>query len=148
MDAPAGAAEGGVRMDRLTKRKDGGCHVMDCENCRRGDCTALYCRNRLKDRLAVIEDILGDNYDLDRLRELVEADKEGRCKILPVNLGDTVYYIGGIHGKLVCEVKVEEIYIWDDTISLGVTSGFGVFTLEENEYFLTKESAEAALKGE
>lgn len=69
-------------MDRLTKRKDGGCHVMDCENCRRGDCTALYCRNRLKDRLAVIEDILGDNYDLDRLRELVEADKEGRCVVL------------------------------------------------------------------
>lgn len=56
---------------------------MDCENCRRGDCTALYCRNRLKDRLAVIEDILGDNYDLDRLRELVEADKEGRCVVLP-----------------------------------------------------------------
>ena len=27
------------------------------------------------DRLAAIEDILGDEYDLDRLRELVEADK-------------------------------------------------------------------------
>lgn len=100
------------------------------------------------DTIGKIEDILGDDYDLDRFRELVEADRVGRCKILPVNLGDTVYYIGGIHGKLVCEAKVEEIYIGDDTISLGVTSGFGVFTLEENEYFLTKESAEAALKGE
>ena len=29
-------------------------------------------------RLASIEDILGDEYDLERLRELVEADKEGR----------------------------------------------------------------------
>lgn len=28
-------------------------------------------------RLAAIEDILGDDYDLDRLRELVEADREG-----------------------------------------------------------------------
>ncbi len=27
------------------------------------------------DRLAAIEDILGDDYDLDRLRELVEADE-------------------------------------------------------------------------
>ena len=29
-------------------------------------------------RLAKIENILGDNYDLDRLRELVEADNAGR----------------------------------------------------------------------
>ncbi len=35
------------------------------------------------DRLAAIEDILGDDYDLDRLRELVEADREGRCVVLP-----------------------------------------------------------------
>lgn len=32
-------------------------------------------------RLCQIEDILGDTYDLDRLRELVEADKAGR--VLP-----------------------------------------------------------------
>lgn len=34
------------------------------------------------DRLAAIEDILGDTYDLDRLRELMEADKSERCVIL------------------------------------------------------------------
>ena len=34
-------------------------------------------------RLAAIEDILGDEYDLDRLRELVEADRGGRCVVLP-----------------------------------------------------------------
>lgn len=28
-------------------------------------------------RLAAIEDILGDEYDLERLRNLVEADREG-----------------------------------------------------------------------
>lgn len=33
---------------------------------------------RAFDRLAAIEDILGDDYDLDHLRELVEADKAGR----------------------------------------------------------------------
>ena len=33
-------------------------------------------------RLAAIEDILGDTYDLDRLRELMEADKSERCVIL------------------------------------------------------------------
>lgn len=35
------------------------------------------------DRLAAIENILGDSYNIDRLRELVEADKDGRIKILP-----------------------------------------------------------------
>lgn len=33
------------------------------------------------DRLAAIEDILGDEYDLDRLRELKKADDEGRCVV-------------------------------------------------------------------
>lgn len=34
------------------------------------------------DRLAAIEDILGEEYDLDRLRELAQADREGRCVVL------------------------------------------------------------------
>ena len=33
-------------------------------------------------RLVTIEDILGDEYDLDRLRDLVQADREGRCVVL------------------------------------------------------------------
>lgn len=35
------------------------------------------------DRLASIEDILGNVYDLDRLRELAQAEREGRCVVLP-----------------------------------------------------------------
>lgn len=35
------------------------------------------------DHLVTIEDILGDEYDLERLRELVGADREGRCVVLP-----------------------------------------------------------------
>lgn len=37
----------------------------------------------MRGRLKKIEDILGDTYDLDRLRELVQADREGRAHILP-----------------------------------------------------------------
>lgn len=33
-------------------------------------------------------DILGDNYDLDRLRDLVQADRDGRCIVLPCKEGD------------------------------------------------------------
>lgn len=34
-------------------------------------------------RLSQFEDIMGDEYDLDRLRELAEADREGRCVVFP-----------------------------------------------------------------
>lgn len=36
----------------------------------------------MRSRLKEIEDILGDDYDLDRLKELVEADRKGRCVVL------------------------------------------------------------------
>ena len=38
-------------------------------------------------RLAGIENILGNDYDIDRLRELVQADKEGRIRILSAGKG-------------------------------------------------------------
>lgn len=34
-------------------------------------------------RLLDIEDILGDDYDLSRLRDLVQAEREGKCEALP-----------------------------------------------------------------
>ena len=67
-------------MERLTKEGKF-CDVIECELtpggsfCERGTCT----ERRLWERLSSIEDILGDDYDLDRLRELVEADRGGRC---------------------------------------------------------------------
>lgn len=38
------------------------------------------------ERLSAIEDVLGDHYDLDRLRELVKARDEGRVAIWPAEL--------------------------------------------------------------
>lgn len=52
--------------------------------CKNGACSQRETWERLK----AIEDILGDEYDLDRLRELVEADKEERCVVLPCKLGN------------------------------------------------------------
>ena len=62
-----------------------------CQFCVEGACCEHYydntfpvCDDRtIYDSLAAIEDILGDDYDLDRLRELVEADRDGRCVVLP-----------------------------------------------------------------
>lgn len=115
-------------MERLTKRYTDGQAIMDCEKCKADwtgkhgkpmvDCTALYCRNRLKDRLAAYEDtwlepeevLTKDKADeialklmrladlenfcsYTRLRELAEADKDGRLVVLPCKVGDTVYLI-------------------------------------------------------
>lgn len=44
-------------------------------------------------RLKAIEDILGDDYDLDRLRELLEADRDGRCVVFKFGIGSTVYRV-------------------------------------------------------
>lgn len=43
------------------------------------------------DRLAAYEDILGGEYDLDRLRELAQADREGRCVVLPATPDQIIY---------------------------------------------------------
>lgn len=58
------------------------------------------------DRLAAIEDILGDKYDLDRLRELVQADREGRCVVIhPNSVTDDDY-------KIICgKINIEDIHL-------------------------------------
>ncbi len=97
-------------MERLTKRLEDGQAVMDCQSCelREDACTVFACRNRLKDRLAAYEDtglnpeeVLGKEYagevamalilsaeyraigSIDHLRELVQAEKNGRLSITP-----------------------------------------------------------------
>lgn len=77
-----------MSMERLTEKHYGsGDNYMKCSvNCAH-ECTEAFDCERLYefiDRLGNIEDILGDTYDLDRLRELVAADKDGRCVLLPV----------------------------------------------------------------
>ena len=60
-------------MERLTERIGNG--VINVKYASQHE-TAIH-------RLVTIEDILGDEYDLDRLRKLVQADKEGRSVVLP-----------------------------------------------------------------
>lgn len=55
------------------------CDIATCkaahEDCPHGICSQRQTWERLK----LLEDVQGDNYGLDRLRELAEADKEERC---------------------------------------------------------------------
>ena len=47
--------------------------------------------NDMEERLMDIEDILGDEYDLDELMEMVQAKREERCVVLPCKVEDDVY---------------------------------------------------------
>lgn len=106
-------------------------------------------------RASEIEAILGDDYDLDRLRELLEAYRDGRCIVLPCKVGDTIY-------KLFCgdivELEVERIVCWlsgywkmnaHTEYSRADWKGFEIdFSDFGKTVFLTREAAEATLKGD
>lgn len=93
---------------------------------------------RIFNQLCDLTDILGDEYDLDRLRELVEADRKVRVVVLPCKVGDTVYQADT---ERVYDMEVKKI-IYD----------CGHLAFDDNAIgktvFLTREAAEAALKGE
>lgn len=83
-------------MKRLTERLENG--VINVKYASQHE-TAIH-------RLAAIEDILGDEYDLDRLRELVQADREGRCVVIrPNSVTDDNY-------KIICrKINAEDIHL-------------------------------------
>lgn len=85
-------------MKRLTEhhfKQEDGFYMKCSEHCCKEDFSCEDCMefDKIVDRLGAIEDILGDDYDLDRLRELVEADRDGRCVVLPCKAGDFAYDI-------------------------------------------------------
>lgn len=70
-------------MERLTGRKENGhAYIIGCPDFEISKIIGMIIQ-RVVDKCADIEDILGNDYDLDRLRELVEADLDGRCVVLP-----------------------------------------------------------------
>lgn len=97
------------------------------------------------DRLAAIEDILGDEYDLDRLRELAQADKDG--KFPEYTIGDTVYDRFGD----AWEVRTAEHHLLGERPDwlyrcghAGTDDYCALWSFE----ILTREEAEAALRRE
>ena len=124
-------------MKRLTERLENG--VINVKYASQHE-TAIH-------RLVTIEDILGDEYDLDELREMVQAKREGRCVVLPCKKGDTVWRIvhdAALHiTKDRCtDIKYENRDIWVHLIGDRVMGGWNFDKL----LFLSKKEAEEALK--
>ena len=98
-----------------------------------------------------IKEILGDNYDLDRLEELVEADREGRCVVLPCKIGESVWEVldvcnfpGDCHETQTCKgCEYREIFKEKLAFSLYMISRNGKL---EPPYYASEKEAEAALE--
>lgn len=148
-------------MERLTKRLDDGQAVMDCKSCELNslqNCTALACRNRLKERLTAYEDTgltpeqvkdMAENaetriltwfeakygFPVGKLMDFCEAEQQGRLVVLPCKVGTEVYKISprlnGNHEIVKTWFSLTYIKPYD----------FG------KTVFLTREEAEAALRG-
>ena len=99
---------------------------------------------RIYNRLAEIENILGDDYDLERLKELVEADREERCVILPCKIGTPIYNVRRLN------VSDDDYRMSFHTELCVVSEKFKLNHLNciGKTVFLTQEEAEAKLKEE
>ena len=119
-------------MERLTERLENG--VINVKYASQHE-TAIH-------RLAAIEDILGDEYDLDELREMAQAKREGRCVVLPKD--GMVYYIEEAGGeKWIGNKPIQQVIL---------RCGFGMalleFSLFDRGKYFSRAEAEEALRRE
>ena len=93
-------------------------------------------------RLAALERVLGDEYDLGHLREMVQAEQDERLVVLPCYTGDKVYipFLGKILelevGSIVLNGGVTAIYYYSSSVRSS-PEDFG------KNVFLTRKEAEA-----
>ena len=113
---------------------------------------------RLKERLEkaekctkAIEDKLGDDFDLERIRELVEADQDERCAVLPCKVGDTAWFNTYSCNAKVCHGikphKVKSIRIYAIVEGEHTDVGLSIDQFGRS-WFLNQKAAKVALKGE
>lgn len=155
--------EGGISVERYTNpdcKPEMEELMKDCPRSRSG----AECWLRLCD----IEDILGDEYELDELREMVQAKREGRCVVPPCKVGQKVkvdvrtwgnvwnyktvengkFLIGEIVAitktkkQTLVKIRVEHNVSWKRPTRRYPASAIG------KTVFLTREEAEAALRRE
>lgn len=160
---------------RLTKRDTDGQAMMDCQKCEAdwtgkhgkpmADCTALYCRNRLLDRLAEYEDTgltpeqikelahdtIGPLHR--KISEWITAEAARRLVSLPCKVGDMLYEVTGRKTISVYKVKAIRVELFGLFIEWDIVEGFvwqslsGINAGEIGKtVFLTREEAEKALE--
>nr|DAT64314.1 MAG TPA: hypothetical protein [Caudoviricetes sp.] len=98
-------------------------------------------------QLKSLKSIISDNQDIIQLKNLINADKEGKCVILPVKIGDFVYM--PLLGKIL-RLEIVEINAKNYIPVFKAGNAGLVFSFNEDDIgkgvFLTREEAEQALK--
>ena len=131
--------------------------------CQEATYRAEDAEKRAQEAKELVLELLGETCDLDRLRELVEADRDGRCVVLPCKVGDKIYEI--IRHRNSGKVEIQEYFVnavetsedgvtvkshrWRPT-STGFLSQKVPNWVKGSDFgktvFLTREAAEKALK--
>ena len=110
---------------------------------------AEYAINKHADSIIErLDKLLAQTDDDARLRELAEADRDGRLVVLPCKVGDTVYRIVRDTDPHITRDEVRNMYFADD-MTLCVELVGGRIILPEKfgkTVFLTREEAEKALE--
>ena len=166
-------------MERLTEKHylgtdhymkcSGNCNVdMDCIDCPSFDCLverlaayedtgltpercAEFARADAEGRYIVMRD--AEQEGVARLRELAEADKDGRLVVPPCKVGDRLYEVTGRKTISVYKVKSIRVELFGLFIEWDIVEGFvwqsqsGINAGEIGKtVFLTREEAEKALE--
>ena len=122
--------------------------IEDCRRCQFAKGNGVINGNIAHDLLATL---FGIDYDLDRLKELVEADKEGKCIVLPCKVGDSIWEVldacnfpGDCHATQTCKgCEYREVFKEKQTLTLYMLSESGKL---EPPYYVSEKEAEAALE--
>lgn len=135
-------------MERLTYFKDGYWRV---------NFSGVQYQADFVDRLAAYEDIAELCGGFDRLRELAEADKNGRVVVLPCKVGDTVWIVGAV--RKLYSAKVRTFFCGHPSAVRGRDPDGHIHMIRTTEcdipmqefgktVFLSREEAEKVMKGE
>lgn len=110
-------------------------------------------------------DATQNGLSVDRIRELAQAERDGRLVVLPCKTTDTVYItelvfesgkqkrLNKPNGERVVSAQIDHVTIGGTTgepvFDLCTETGGWYYSMEPNQFHLTREEAEAALrKGE
>ena len=139
-EARCSQLDGNVVVERLAAYEDTGLTPEEVLPKDKADEIALKLM-----RLADLESLCS----YDRIRELAEADKDGRVVVLPCKVGDTVWRIVRDGEPHITRDEVRDMYFADDmTPCVELVGGRVTFTEKFGKtIFLSREEAEKALRG-
>lgn len=150
-------------MERLTEWNGGQTRHAYYPRCFKEPCYGSGCKIKdcqfetaVCERLAAYEDIAELCGGVDRLRELAEADKAGRCVVLPCKVGDTVWFTRSVFRQAAEPIEAVVLCAANHggagltyttrTVNGGLQRKFTSGQIGKT-VFLTREEAERAMEG-